>query len=57
MTLHFELLPRDSGGWINVRQDGLDAGDPAEGWEDFARQTRRELIQYTLKLKRQIDGL
>ena len=57
MTLHFELLPRDSGVWINVRQDGLDAGDPAEGWEDFARQTRRELIQYTLKLKRQIEGI
>ena len=47
MTLHFELLPRDSGVWINVRQDGLDAGDPAEGWEDFARQTRREPVSYT----------
>ena len=35
----------------------LEAAAPAEGGEDVARQTRRELIQYTLKLKRQIEGI
>ena len=57
MRLSFELIPRDNGVWINIRQDGLDAGAGAEGWEDFAREIRRELIQYTLRLKRHIEGI
>ena len=57
MTMDFELIPRDTGVWINVRQDGLDAGSEAGEWEDFALRTRRDLIQYTLRLKRHIEGI
>ena len=55
--MDFELIPRDTGVWINVRQDGLDAGSEAGEWEDFALRTRRDLIQYTLRLKRHIEGI
>jgi uncharacterized protein YndB with AHSA1/START domain len=57
MRLQFELIPRDTGIWINIRQDGLDSGDAAGEWEDFAREVRRDLIQYTLRLKRHIEGI
>ena len=57
MTMSFELIPRTTGTWINIRQDGLDAGSETGEWEDFALQTRRELIQYTLRLKRHIEGI
>ena len=35
----------------------LDAGAGDEAWEDFAGEIRRELIQYTLRLKRHIEGI
>ena len=57
MRLGFELIPRDDGVWINIRQDGLDAGAGDEAWEGFAGEIRRELIQYTLRLKRHIEGI
>ena len=57
MTMDFELIPRDTGVWINVRQDGLDAGSETGEWEGFALRTRRDLIQYTLRLKRHIEGI
>ena len=57
MMLSFELIPRDGGVWINIRQDGLDAGSKDGTWEDFALSVRRELIQYTLRLKRHIEGI
>ena len=57
LTLSFELIPRDGGVWINIRQDGLDAGAETGEWEDFALATRRGLIQYTLGLKRHIEGI
>ena len=57
MRLSFELIPRDNGVWINIRQVGLDAGAGDEAWEDFAGEARRELIQYTLRLKRHIEGI
>jgi len=57
MKLLFELVPHDTGIWINIRQDGLDSGGEAGEWEDFARAVRRDLIQYTLRLKRHIEGI
>ena len=57
MRLQFELVPHDTGIWINIRQDGLDSGGEAGEWEDFARAVRRDLIQYTLRLKRHIEGI
>lgn len=57
MNLRFELVRRDAGIWLNVRQDGLDNGSETGKWEDFALAIRRELIQYTLRLKRHIEGI
>jgi len=57
MSLRIELIPRDDGVWVNIRQDGLDAGADDGTWEDFARDARKELIQYTLRLKRHIEGI
>jgi uncharacterized protein YndB with AHSA1/START domain len=54
MHLRFHLVAQGDGVWLTVRQDGLDT---AKGWEDFARETRRELVRSTVALKRHVEGI
>ena len=54
MCLRVELFPEDDGVYCHLRQEGLDSGPH---WENFAANTRRELIAANLKLKRWIEGI
>ena len=54
MKLSCKLEPRHGGVWITIRVDDLDC---ASNWKQFAQDTRKELVQSTVTLKRHIEQI